>query len=74
MPVNGSDLANLRTMPEAADYLHVSHSTVKRLVRQRELETVRIGVGRGRVFITERALLEYANRGVKRSTGGRRAI
>lgn len=74
MSVNPNDLANLRTMPEAADFLHISFSTVKRLVRQRELETVRIGVGRGRVFITERALLEYANRGVKRSTGARRAV
>jgi len=64
MPVNEQDLSNLRTMPEAADFLHVSHSTVKRLVRERKLETVRIGTGRGRVFITERALLAYANAGV----------
>lgn len=67
MAVNGTDLADLRTMPEAAEILHVSHTTVKRLVQQRKLETVRIGTGRGRIFITERALLEYANRGVTKA-------
>jgi Helix-turn-helix domain len=67
MAVNEHDLANLRTMPESADFLHVSHTTIKRLVRQRSLETVRIGTGRGRIFITERALLEYANRGVTKA-------
>lgn len=67
MPVNESDLAHLRTMPEAADFLHISHSTVKRLIREKRLETVRIGTGRGRIFITERALLEYANRGVTKA-------
>ena len=67
MPVNENDLAGLRTMPEAADFLHISHSTVKRLVREKRLETVRIGTGRGRIFITERALLEYANRGVTKA-------
>lgn len=67
MPVNEHDLSNLRTMPEAAEFLHVSHTTVKRLIRERQLETVRIGTGRGRVFVTERALLEYANRGVRRA-------
>jgi excisionase family DNA binding protein len=64
MPVNESDLANLHTMPEAAEILHVSHSTVKRLVREHRLETVRIGTGRGRIFITQRALLAYANSNV----------
>jgi excisionase family DNA binding protein len=64
MPVNENDLANLRTLPEAAEILHVSASTVKRLVRTRQLETVRIGTGRGRLFITQRALLAYANANV----------
>lgn len=62
MPVTSEDLDGMMTIPEVAERLHVAEITVKRMVRDDEIEFLRIGSGRGRIFITQRALLDYLNR------------
>lgn len=59
MPAKVTDLDTLRTRAQAAQALGISTSTWDRMVRRREIETVRIGSGRGRVYVTQRALDDY---------------
>lgn len=58
MPVDDHDLDGSYTTAEAAEKLKVSIPTVKRMIRDGELETYRV---RGRVFIPHRAVLVYVN-------------
>jgi len=59
MPVNEADLEALLDRSASAETLHVSVSTLDRLVRKGEIEVIRVG---GKVLITRRALLDYLNR------------
>jgi excisionase family DNA binding protein len=75
MPLTEDDLADLLTIEQAATILGRSRATVYRIIADRKIDIVRMGSGRGRVFMTRRALLDYANRGVVRAdrpTRGRR--
>jgi excisionase family DNA binding protein len=68
VPISETDLDDLLTVDAAAAFLHVSASTINRMIANREVEVVRIGSGRGRVRITKRALLDHVNRKVTRAT------
>jgi excisionase family DNA binding protein len=67
MPVNSDDLEGAMTMAAVAERLHVSEATVKRMVRDREIEYLRIGTGRGRIYVSERAFLEYLARSTSKA-------
>lgn len=67
MPITEDDLDDLLTPAEVAARLHVARSTVYRMIELRQIDTVRIGSGRGRRRITRRALLDYVNRSVDRA-------
>lgn len=64
----GAALDALLTKPEAARYLRVSLSTVNRLIRDEELDVVKLG---GSVRITERALRDLADRRTTRAADNR---
>lgn len=66
-PINERDLDELLTPTQAAALLHVSPATTYRLIATRQIESVRVGLGRGRVFVTRRAALDYLNRRVTRA-------
>lgn len=63
-------LDDLLTKQDVQDHMHVSLTTVDRLIASGDLPAVRVGTGRGTLRVTRRALLEYQQR---RSTenGGR---
>lgn len=63
MPVDEFDIASWRTQRQAAEFLGVSERTLRRMIHDRELESVKV---RGRVMVTQRALLDYVNRHVNR--------
>lgn len=67
MPITERDLDELHTIDEVAGILHVGRSTVYRMIDARQIDTVRIGSGRGRRRVTHRALLDYVNRSVERA-------
>ena len=64
MPVNKTDLDELLTPDQAADLLGISRATVYRMIRERQIEVVRVGTGRGRARITRRALVDGLDRRV----------
>lgn len=62
MPITESDLGpNMLTVEQAADFLGVSKTTIRRMMSNRELDVVRIGSGRGRPRITKRSALDHIN-------------
>lgn len=67
MPANVTDLDKLRSRSEAARDLRVSVTTLDRMIRRKEIESVRIGSGRGRVYVTERAINDYLDRSTIRA-------
>lgn len=62
MPITEEDLDDLLTPAAVAEALHVTRSTIYRMIDAREFEVVRVGSGRGRLRITRRALLDHLNR------------
>lgn len=62
MPITEADLDDAMTRGEAAAFLHVSVSTIDRMIVARELSVIRVGSGRGMVRITRAALLDHVNR------------
>lgn len=72
MPLTEDDLPQLRDLPslltraEVARVLDVSIDTVDRWSRTKQLETIRLGMGRGRVRFSKRAVLDVLNRSVTR--------
>jgi len=72
MPVTLEDLGDALTIAEAADVLHRDPKTVRRWVRDGDLDAIRVGAGpRGELRITRRALTAYLNR--KHETNGKSA-
>lgn len=63
-PPSRPDVGALLTKPEAANYLQVSLRTLARLIRDQEVDVVRIG---GSVRFTTRALDDYADRNTQRA-------
>jgi excisionase family DNA binding protein len=72
MPVSADDLDGAITLQQLATRLNRSYRTVQRMVAAGEIDSLRIGSGRGgRVLITQRALNDYLNRHHrKRQTAG----
>lgn len=68
MPITAEDLADALTVNEAATILHLSERHMRRLIAEGNIQIVRPGTKRGRIYITKRALTDYLNR----SKGGRR--
>lgn len=62
MPVSAEDLDGALTAREAADVLQISYRTLTRLVEAHQIEVIRIGNGRGRIFVSRRSLTDYINR------------
>jgi excisionase family DNA binding protein len=60
--ITEDDLDDALTVDNAAAFLHVSTSTINRMIAARELSVIRIGSGRGRVRVTRRALLDAVER------------
>lgn len=68
MPITLDDLDSSMTITQVAERLHNSRRHVERLLKNGEIDYMRLGNGRGRIYITERALTEYINRRNVRST------
>ena len=62
MPLTEDDLDGAMNIREFADKINRSPDTVKRMIRKKEIETVRVGSGRGTIVITPRAYLDWLNR------------
>ena len=62
MPITEDDVDELLSKDQAADFLHVSRSTIDRMIRRKELDFTRVGSGEGRIRISKRALLDNLNR------------
>lgn len=61
--IRAEDLQGRMDRKQAAEYLGVSTVTLDRLIATEQVEIFRIGGrGRGRIYLTERALLDYVNR------------
>jgi len=60
--IRSEDLDDLLDKPAAAALLHRSVKTLNRLIAAQDIEVVRIGSGRGQVYLTRRAVLDYLNR------------
>lgn len=63
----------LLTKPEACLWLSVSRATLDRLIAAGDLDVVRVGTGRGRVRITQRALDDYTYRRTTRAVANQPA-
>lgn len=61
MAITEEDLDELYDKDEAAIFLHVSRTTIERMIRNREVDYLRVGSGAGRVRFTKRALLDLLN-------------
>lgn len=68
MPLSLEDLDSSLTFEQAMDRLHVSRTTLKRIIADGQIGVVRIGAGRGHPRIPERSLLEYINRRYEKPT------
>lgn len=68
MPVNPDEIAEALPLSAVAKALNVSEPTIRRMVSRGEIEIVRIGSGRGRLYVTRRALTDYVNRRAERRT------
>jgi excisionase family DNA binding protein len=62
MPLDITDLSESLTVNEFAALLHLHRATVERLLKNGEVDYVRIGHGRGRIRIPRRAAVDYINR------------
>jgi excisionase family DNA binding protein len=61
VPITEADLDQLLTRTQAAELLGLSVSTFDRLIREKRIEVIRHGTGRGRPRVTRRAVLDYLN-------------
>lgn len=68
MAVTAEDLRTALTKAELAVVLNISYRSVDRLIAEGRIEVVRVGTGRGRARITQRALTEYLTRNTDRAT------
>lgn len=62
MPVSTDDLDEMFTAAEAAKKIRVTYRHFQRIIAAGEIDYLRLGSGRGRIYITRRALTEYLNR------------
>jgi excisionase family DNA binding protein len=63
VPITPDDLNGAKTLQELAEMLGRSYRTVQRMVAAGEIDSIRVGSGRGgRVLITQAALTDYLNR------------
>lgn len=61
--IRAEDLQGRMDRKEAAEFLGISTITLDRLIHTEQIEIFRIGGrGRGRIYMTQRALLDYVNR------------
>lgn len=65
--VTTDDLADAVPLAEAADQLGISAVTLRRMIKRRDIEVLRIGTGRGRIYLTQRAITDYINRRQQRT-------
>jgi excisionase family DNA binding protein len=68
MPITEDDVGELLSPLAAADFLHVTRSTIYRMIQAGEIDVTHVGTGRGRVKITKRALLDHLNRKTTRAS------
>jgi excisionase family DNA binding protein len=63
--VTDSDLDDLLTLKETAARLNCHPHTLDRWIKDRKLDSVKIG---GRRYVTRRAILAFVNSGVERAS------
>ena len=56
------DIDGMLDVSEAAQKLGVSEDTIYRMVGRRDIDYVRVGSGRGRIKISQAAIVDYLNR------------
>lgn len=62
MPFDLEDMADSLSIDEFAELLHVHRTTAERIIRDGEVDVIRIGHGRGRLRVPRRSATDYINR------------
>lgn len=61
------DVEDALPLRQAADVMHMHPDTLRRIVKAQGIDVLRIGSGRGRIFITRRAMADYLARSNERA-------